>query len=134
MKTLFVFIITILIAASTSAFADPVGVYHVEGTNPSGSGTYSGEVSVARNGETYTVVWLVGGAEFVGTGLGATSINGSMVMGAADENNITLSVSYVSNNSFGLAFFVEQDNGQWKGIWTYGGSKRIGTEVWTPMQ
>lgn len=132
MKNLAILTLTLFVFAVTGAKADPVGVYHVEGSNPGGSGTYEGEVEVARNGDTYTVVWIVGGQEYIGTGLGAASANGSLVMGQADDKDIALTVSYISGDGFGLAFFVKQDNGQWKGIWTYGGSKQIGQETWTP--
>ncbi len=133
MKSLLAIVFTMLIFSVSVARADPVGVYKVEGSNPGGKDAYTGEVAVERNGDTYTVVWVVGGEEYVGTGLGAASVNGSMVMGKADQRDMALTVSYVSGDSFGLAFFVQQDNGQWKGIWTYGGSQKIGNEVWTPV-
>ena len=88
-------------------------------------------MAVERNGATYSVVWLIGDDEFVGTGIGAGSVNGSMMFGSAAENDTALTVSYVSEGSFGLALFAEQPNGEWKGVWTYGGSDAIGTEVWT---
>ena len=134
MKSLFAILFTLMLVSIPSAKADPVGVYQVEGTNPGGKDGYTGEVAVERNGDTYTVVWVVGGQEYIGTGLGAANVNGSVVMGKADQKDIALTVSYISGDSFGLAFFVKQDNGQWNGIWTYGGSDRIGNEVWTPVK
>ena len=53
-------------------------------------------------------------------------------MGPASERDTAIAVSYVTDGSFGLTFYVEQENGQWRGIWTYAGSDRIGSEVWTP--
>jgi hypothetical protein len=54
---------------STAALADPVGRYRVRGTNPNGS-AYSGEVRVTRTGDTYRVVWDIGGQTYTGTGIG----------------------------------------------------------------
>ena len=49
-----------VVLTGMTAFADPVGKYDVEGTNPSGS-TYSGSVSVQKTGDTYKVTWTIGG-------------------------------------------------------------------------
>src|SRR4051812_50132560 len=55
----------------TAAFAaDPVGDYEIEGSNPGGGGTYGGTVTVRKTGETYSVIWVVGGTRYVGTGIG----------------------------------------------------------------
>ena len=37
---------------STAAFADPVGRYRVQGTNPGTAKPYSGEVAVTKTGDT----------------------------------------------------------------------------------
>jgi hypothetical protein len=113
------------------AWAGPDGSYTVSGTNPGGGGAYKGTVNVTRTGETYEVIWDIAGTRFTGSGLGAAPVKGQSVMGRADDNDNTLAVGYVSGPSnFGLAFYVEQPDGTWQGIWTYGGSDRIGTEVW----
>jgi hypothetical protein len=98
----------------TAALADPAGKYDVAGTNPSGS-TYSGTVRVQRTGDTFKVTWTVGGTQYDGTAIGDDDF---------------LAVSYVSAGSSGLALFSEQGD-EWKGIWTYAGGTKIGTEVWT---
>jgi hypothetical protein len=100
---------------STIAFAaDPVGTYTIEGTNPGNGSKYSGTVTVEKTGETFRVVWNVGGSRYVGTGLG-------------DKNFIA--VSYSSGSDTGLALYGE-DGGNWKGVWTYAGSRNMGTELW----
>lgn len=114
------------------ALAGPEGRYTVEGTDPGSGGTYRGTVTVERTGATYAVLWNVGGTEYLGTGLGAANVNGTPTMGPASDQDTAIAISYVAQGSFGLTFYVEQPNGQWQGIWTYGGSKSIGTEVWTP--
>jgi hypothetical protein len=51
-------------------------------------------------------------------------------MGPASTGDSSIAISYISDGSFGLAYYVEQEDGTWRGIWTYGGSNKIGTEVW----
>ena len=104
----------LLWSAATAYAADPVGRYDVEGTNPGGGGRYTGTVSVERTGETYRVVWMVGGTRYIGTGIG-------------DKNFIA--VSYRSGSDTGLALYGA-DGGNWKGVWTYAGGRTMGAEVW----
>jgi hypothetical protein len=100
---------------SVFAFAaDPEGEYKVDGTNPGGNGTYSGTVTVEKNGETYRVVWDIGGTKYIGTGIG---------------NKDFIAVSYRSGNNTGLALYGE-DGGNWLGVWTYAGGKTVGAERW----
>lgn len=114
-----------------AAFADPVGTYSVEGTNPDNGSTYSGTVEVTRTGETYQVVWDIAGQRFVGTGLGALIRDDSFLVGAAESDDTAISVGYKSGDGFGMAMYFEQDDGTWDGIWTYGGSDRVARETWT---
>jgi|ERR1051325_6578545 len=97
-----------------AALADPAGKYDVKGTNPSGT-TYSGTVSVQQTGDTFKVTWNIGGTQYTGTGIG---------------NDEFLAVSYTSGGNTGLALYGEQGD-EWKGVWTYAGGTKIGTEVWT---
>jgi hypothetical protein len=113
-------IITAVCLASAAAFADPVGQYNVTGTNPGNTNAvYKGTVAVQRTGETYQVVWVVGGARFVGTGIGVDTAN-------------FLAVAYKSKNFSGLALYAGQPDGSWQGIWTTEGGTLIGSEKWTP--
>lgn len=127
-------ILFVLFVFPMQAFAGPEGAYQVFGTSPGGGNEYEGVVAVERNGDTYVVVWEVGGTEFIGTGLGAANVKGVVTMGPASGQDTALTVSYISEDSFGLAFYVERDNGEWEGIWTFGGSENIGTEVWVPIE
>jgi hypothetical protein len=107
-------LVALLIGTATAFAADPVGHYGVSGTNP-GSGTqYGGTVSVTRTGETYRVIWVVGGTRYVGTGIG-------------DRN--FLAVSYRAGNETGLALYGA-DGGNWAGVWTYAGGRQVGNEIW----
>ena len=123
--------ITTLIMFTLSALAGPEGTYTVRGTNPGGQGEYSGTVSVRQTGQTYSVIWNVGGVKYTGTGLGAENSRGYSTMGPASTSDSSIAISYISDGTFGLAYYVEQDDGTWRGIWTYGGSDKIGTEIWT---
>jgi hypothetical protein len=103
-----------LMLTATMAFADPVGEYEVHGTNPGGGGSYSGTVTVDKTGDTYRVVWNIGGTRYVGTGIG-------------DKNFIA--VSYRSGNNTGLALYGSKGE-NFEGVWAYSGSRQMGTEVW----
>ena len=102
---------------STAALADPVGRYTIRGTNPGSGSTYSGEVAVTKTGDTYRVVWNVGGQTYTGTGIGSDNF---------------LAVSYRSGNETGLALYGRKSDGSWQGVWTYAGGNQIGTDLWTP--
>lgn len=134
MRTILVFAFSVFVLMPLSAFAGPEGTYIVEGTDPGNGGKYTGTVTVDRSGQTYSVAWNIGGTEYLGTGLGAANVKGTPTMGPASVHDTAIAISYVTKGSFGLTFYVEQSNGQWKGIWTYGGSQQIGTETWTPKK
>jgi hypothetical protein len=120
----------LFLASSGAAFADPTGVYKVEGKNADGS-PYNGTVRVERTGETYAVTWNVGGTEFIGTGLGAKFVGDRFQMGPASPDDTAISVGYVSGkSSFGMAMYFQQPDGRWQGIWTYGGSNKASYEDW----
>lgn len=104
-----------LLCGTALAFAaNPVGSYRITGTNPGGGSTYHGSVSVTRTGQTYRVVWVIGGKRYTGTGIG---------------NREGLAVSYRSGNATGVALYGA-DGGNWEGVWAYAGGRRMGTEVW----
>ena len=124
--------LAITLCLPCAAFAGPEGEYTVQGTSPGSATPYSGEVSVTRNGETYAVIWDVGGTKFYGTGLGASNVDGTFTMGPATPTDTAIAIGYLSGKSYGLAFYVLQANGDWQGIWAPGGAPQIGTEVWTP--
>jgi hypothetical protein len=108
-------LVAFLALAPVAALAgDPTGDFDVEGTNPGGGSTYRGTVSVRKTGETFRVVWVVGGQRYIGTGIG---------------NKDFLSVSYRSGNDTGLALYGEDGDG-WLGIWTYAGGTQVGAEKW----
>jgi hypothetical protein len=103
-----------LLSATAAFAADPAGTYRVEGANPGGQGAYRGTVTVERTGETYRVVWNVGGERYVGTAIG---------------NKDFIAVSYRSGNETGLALYGE-DGGNWTGVWTVANGRTLGAESW----
>ena len=94
--------------------ADPVGHYSVKGQNPS-KAMYNGHVSVTKKGETYDVVWKIGGETITGVGISV-------------ENNF--SVAYQSGKDVGLAVYQKNPDGTWLGLWTIEGAGRVGLEQW----
>ncbi|HLH89081.1 MAG TPA: hypothetical protein VKX28_11525 [Xanthobacteraceae bacterium] len=110
----FLVALAMLFSFATVAFAaDPVGTYEVEGKNPNGS-KYEGSVTVTKTGDTYHVVWDVGGTKFVGTGIG---------------NKDFIAITYRTGDSTGLALYG-QDGDNWAGVWTYAEGTKMGAEAW----
>ncbi len=108
-------VVAALLISTVAAFAaDPIGSYSVVGSNPGNGSQYSGSVSVSKTGDTYRVVWTIGGTQYVGTGIG---------------NKDFIAVSYRSGNNTGLALYGA-DGGNWAGIWTYAGGRQVGEETW----
>jgi hypothetical protein len=114
MRRLFAVSIALLWSVTLAFAADPIGSYTIEGTNPGGNGTYSGTVEVTKTGETYRMIWVVGGTRYVGTGIGTKDF---------------IAVSYKSGSDTGLALYGA-DGGNWAGVWAYSGARQVGTEIW----
>ena len=94
MRHLFAVTAATLLWSAVTAFADPVGQYFVQGTNPGSTSEYRGTVSVERAGQTYRVIWIVGSRRYVGTGIGI-------------GNKDFIAVSYKSNRGdTGLALMA----------------------------
>jgi hypothetical protein len=102
-----------LILTVASSLADPAGTYRVSDTNPGSGSTYTGAVTVERNGETFLVTWTIAGGRQIGVGIGKDDL---------------LAVSHRSGNAIGIALYL---TGGWKGIWAPIGSQTLGTEIWT---
>jgi hypothetical protein len=116
MRYLSVLAATLLMLSVSPVLADPVGKYDVEGTNPGNGQSYSGTVSVTKTGQTYKVVWVIGGTSYIGTAIG---------------NEEFMAISYkAGGNNTGLALYAPKDD-DWVGVWTYSGGTEMGTEHWT---
>ncbi len=73
----------------------------------------SGTVTITETGQTFKMVWKIGSDTYTGTAIGDKDF---------------LAVSYTSGNDTGLALYGA-DGGNWKGIWTYAGGTKIGSEM-----
>lgn len=72
MRKLLVFVGAVFLFSMTAAWAaEPIGSYDIKGTNPGGGGGgYTGTVTVEKTGQTYKIVWTIGGKQYFGTGIG----------------------------------------------------------------
>lgn len=116
MKKMWVALSTGLALLATAAFADPSGKYAVDGKGPDGNG-YKGTATITRTGDTYKVVWVIGGDKYIGTAVGDDDF---------------FAVGYKSGSDSGIAVYG-RDGTAWKGIWTYAGGTTTGTERLTPQ-
>ncbi|HVV94796.1 MAG TPA: hypothetical protein VHD15_15395 [Hyphomicrobiales bacterium] len=108
----------LLASTALALAAGPVGTYSVKGTNPGKPDSpYSGTVTVTQTGDTYRVKWEIGDDSYTGTGIGSDKFLAVTYSGGDDQT--------------GLALYAPNASGVWEGIWTYAGSKTIGTESWT---
>ena len=119
-----------LILLPSVALADPTGTFKVKGTGENDS-EYTGKVTVVRKGETYVVNWNINGEKSTGTAIGAKFKGDRFEMGVASDDDTAISVGYKSENNYGIAMYFEQPDGNWQGVWTYGGSEKVASENWT---
>ncbi|MCW5721260.1 MAG: hypothetical protein KIS86_08970 [Devosia sp.] len=108
-----------VLALSTVAFAqDIAGRYSLEGGNPGSSGRYGGEVEVTASGDTYQVIWRIGGQTQEGTGVLVGEV---------------FSVAWQQKGAApGIAVYERGGDGTLSGVWAPMGSSALGIEVWTP--
>ncbi|MEL6200779.1 MAG: hypothetical protein AAFR39_00320 [Pseudomonadota bacterium] len=126
--------IGVLFVFAARAAAGPEGIYDVRGTEIDGT-AYSGLVKVVRTGETYSVNWLIGEYRYYGSGIGASPLEEGSIVGPAHDKVNVLTVGYTDGDEeVGTAFYMEQENGVWQGIWTEYGSEQVSTENWYPLE
>lgn len=108
-----------LFALSSVAFAqDIAGHYRLEGANPGWAGRYTGAVEVTKSGDTFQVVWRIGGQTQQGMGV----VTGEI-----------FSVGYQQQGaSPGIAVYELGGDGSLSGTWAPIGSPALGIELWTP--
>lgn len=113
MRTLLAACMVMLLTVSLS-FADTLeGHYRIEGVEPDGR-SYKGALAIKRAGETYVVVWSVGGRRFIGTALGAPS---------------GFAVSFRHGEATGVAIFRPTEEG-YEGAFAYHLHPKAGQERW----
>jgi hypothetical protein len=106
-----------LLLSVSLAFADPVGAYDVEGSDPGGGATYRGTVEVVRTGETYQVTWTIRDATYTGTAIG-------------NDNVLSVAYATVGSTQTGLAVYSREQGGDWAGLWTPADGTTLGKERW----
>ncbi len=109
---------TLLAAAFTifamPAFAQMTGQYKVDGKNPDGS-SYKGTASVEKTGDTYRIVWVIGGQRTIGTGIGS---------------NEAIAISYRNSNNTASSFWPRKATSISRSG-TYLNGRELGMEKWT---
>jgi len=89
------------------------GTYAGAGTNPDG-GTYACDVTVAKRGSVYRVMWYFDGKPgYEGTGI----LKGN-----------TFVVGYAGPQGYGVVAYTVKADGALDGTWTGKGATRVGTE------
>lgn len=105
--------------AATSCPATAIeGRYKIEGRNPGQSQVYRGEAAVKKLGDTYSIVWQIGSARQIGTGILTGSVL-SVVFQAAG-----------APGSGGVASFQVRGDKVTSGQWAVTGGQTVGTEQW----
>lgn len=109
----------ILAAMTTSAFAQDVYNYTVDGTNLDGS-KYGGTATITLTSDTTCeIAWTTGPT---------TS------QGICMRNGIALAAGYTLQDRVGLVIYEIKDDGTLEGLWTIAGVNGNGTEVLTPVK
>ena len=115
MKRTMILAALVLFLIPTALFAaDIEGVYNCTGSNPNG-GSYTGTVSIAKNGASYNVTWNIGSQVYLGVGL----LEGEQ-----------FSVGYTDTNKswFGVVVYKVSDK-TLKGPWAMHDGAKNGTET-----
>lgn len=117
MKSL-ITVVTLLAFSAVASAQDIAGRYSLEGANPGGTGRYTGEVEVRKNGDTFQVVWEIGRQTQQGTGIQLGEV---------------FSVIYQQQGSAsGIAVYEIGVDGTLSGVWAPFGGMALGIELWTP--
>jgi hypothetical protein len=109
---------TISFGASPSAAKGP-GKYTIAGTNSSDGSKYEGTTTLSKTGEdSWQVKQEVEGDKFEGYGIGDDDI---------------IAVTFKNGDSAGVALYVSQPDGSYKGVWAFRGDAKVSTEVLKPQ-
>ncbi|MBM3609684.1 MAG: hypothetical protein FJX29_14770 [Alphaproteobacteria bacterium] len=98
------------------------GKYSVEGNDPGGAQPYKGDVEVKQNGQTYAVIWQIGGLRQIGTGVVVDNVFSVVFQSLVPGRGV---------GRPGVAVYQIDRNRITEGIWTGMGANRMGQETWT---
>jgi hypothetical protein len=109
-----------LVAATQTAAAQSLGGrYQITGQNLDGS-SYSGTASIAMASDTVCrMVWVVGS---------------TIWEGVCVRNGNSFAVSFVHDQSYGVALYGLGSDGTLNGLWTINGSPGLGKERLVPTR
>lgn len=109
-----------LVGAVSPALAKGPGKYAVQGNNSEDKSSYKGTATITKTGkDSFRVVSVIDGDKFDGYGIGDDDL---------------IAVTFTGNGSTGVALYVAQDDGSYKGIWAFKGDSKISTEQLTPAK
>jgi hypothetical protein len=124
--------VALAIGLAWPVLADPVGTFAVVGKNEKGV-AYRGTVVIARTGETYRLNWSLGRDHYTGIGIGATIGKEGFLPTPASPAVTVLTVAYGTSAGFGVAQFIQQQDGSWLGAWAPSSSRVVSEERWVPQ-
>ncbi len=113
MKTLLASL-AVLLAATFTAWADPSGVYAVQGKTPKGE-EYAGELEIAKVGDVFELTY--------------TYADGSEQSGSAIGDDSFLAYGYGDDDEIGVGLMTSEGS-NWSGVWTFVGADKMGLETW----
>ncbi len=108
-----------MLLLTAPALAEGPGRYAVQGTNPGGSGSYTGAATISQTGRnTWSIAWRVGGDNYSGYGVGDGRV---------------LAFSYIGGGTAGVVSYIANSDGSYSGLWTTSNGRSAGTENLFPQ-
>lgn len=108
-----------LLGTASPVLAKGAGKYKVQGINSEDNSKYSGTATITKTGkDSWRVVSTIDGDKFDGYAIGDEDI---------------LAVTFTGNGSTGVALYVAQPDGSYKGIWGFKGDSKLSAEELTPQ-
>ncbi|MDP8256548.1 MAG: hypothetical protein P9M14_12430 [Candidatus Alcyoniella australis] len=109
--------LALVVILSSAAHAGIEGTYICKGTNPGGTGTYEGTVSIVKNNANYNVTWNIGAQVYVGVGI-------------LEGERFSVGYADVNQGWFGVVVYTVSGN-KLRGAWAMHGDNKNGTEELT---
>jgi hypothetical protein len=107
-------------AGLNPALAKGPGTYTVHGTNSLDGSKYEGTTTITKTGEdTWKIKQDVDGNKYEGYGVG---------------NEDSIAMTFTSGTYTGVALYVAQPDGSYKGIWSFTDDSKHSTETLTPVK
>ena len=114
-------VLTSMVLVRVAAAQGPArfaGTYAVRGTNPGGSGGYTGTLKIGARGGVYDVTWTIGSAEFRG-------------IGVAQGNGMAVAYTDPDGSGCNVVLYRIDASGNLSGSWATSATDTVGTETAT---